>query len=375
MWEAVQMLQAVLESVDAAILMVDSNFQVVLCNRRFGEFFGLDPQTLIGEDKRVAITRDIKWRVKSPEDFQKRLFWLYDNPEITANDEVEVSLPRRRVLRRFSGPVYDKDKKMLGRVEVYTDITDAKTLHEELELKNAHLFLLNAAATAINDTVDLSQLSKVFLQRIKQVSGAQAGILYIREGKSLKLKATTGSLFNLQVIPTEISEDPPKRPLFWGPDEKGKPLRPLSGVLEGSFFIAFPSLHQDEVSGLCILIWDGIISKWWFDEALFESVGIQLGIGIHNALVHQASPPAVPGKTAGVSELQLSPREIQVLNGLGAGWSNKEIALSLKISEYTVKNHVRNILGKLGVKTRGQAVAKASSIGLINVPGLNDSLF
>ena len=135
MWEAVQMLEAVLDSVDAAILMVDSDFQVVLCNKKFGEFFGLDPQSLIGEDKRAAITRDIKWRVKNPEDFQKRLFWLYENPEVTANDEVEVSLPRRRVLHRFSGPVYDKERKMLGRVEVYTDITDAKTLHEELELK------------------------------------------------------------------------------------------------------------------------------------------------------------------------------------------------------------------------------------------------
>lgn len=367
MWEAVQMLQAVLNSVDAAILMVDSDFQVVLCNKKFGEFFGLDPMSLIGEDKRAAITRDIKWRVKNPEDFQKRLFWLYENIEVTANDEVEVSLPRRRVLQRFSGPVYDKEHNMLGRVEVYTDITDSKTLHEELELKNAHLFLLNAAATAINDTLELGHLSKVFLQRIKQVTGAQSAILYVKEGRSMQLKATTGTLYDFQNIPKVINETLPKDPLFWGPEQQGKPLKSLSLALEGSFFIAFPARHQEEIIGLCILVWDSVVSKWWFDGALFESVGIQLGIGIHNSLLHRAAAQQISCVNKDDNlELQLSPREMQVLNTLAAGMSNKEIALSLKISEYTVKNHVRSILGKLCVKTRGQAVAKAATYGMIN---------
>lgn len=358
------MLNAVIESVDAAILMVDIDFQVVLCNRKFGEFFGLDPESLIGEDKRAAITRDIKWRVKSPEDFQKRLFWLYDNPEVTANDEVEVSLPRRRVLHRFSGPVYDKQYKMLGRVEVYTDITDAKTLHEELELKNAHLFLLNAAATAISETNEIGQLSKHFLQRVKQVTGAQAGLLYIKEGRRMKLQAATGTLNNIHNIPKFISDPLPDRPIFLGPDGKGQTLKSLSGVLEGSFFIIFPALHQEEVIGVCVLIWDNVLSQWLFDSALFENVGIQLGIGINNVLC-QTTRQSGPGKRNSGLDLQFSPREKQVLNALGAGMSNKEIALTLKISENTAKNHVRNILGKLGVKTRGQAVSKATRYGLL----------
>jgi len=365
MWEA-EMLNAVIESVDAAILMVDIDFRVVLCNRKFGEFFGLDPQSLIGDDKRAAITRDIKWRVKSPEDFQKRLFWLYDNPEVVANDEVEVSLPRRRVLHRFSGPVYDKDQKMLGRVEVYTDITEAKTLHEELELKNAHLFLLNAAATAVNDTTELGQLSKTFLKRIKQVTGAQAGILYVKEGGSMRLKATSGTLYNLQTFPKCISDPLPKHPLFWGSGEKITQLKSLAEAVKGSFFIVFPAVNQEEVIGLCILIWDsGIPKRWLNDPALFESIGIQLGIGIHNALLDRASQQVPSGTREANLNLHLSPREIEVLSYLGAGMSNKEIALAMKISEYTVKNHVRNILGKMCVKTRGQAVAKAASYGLL----------
>ena len=361
------MLEAVLNSLDAAILMVDTNLQVVLCNTKFGEFFGLDPISLIGQDKRTAITRDIKWRVKNPEEFQKRLFWLYENPEVTANDEVEVSLPRRRVLHRFSAPVYGREQKMLGRIEVYTDITDAKNLHEELEMKNSQLFLLNAAATAINDSLEINHLSRLFLQRMKQVTNAQAGILYIKEGTNLQLKATTGTLFNLEAIPKIIYENLPSQPSFWGPDQKDKPLKALSRALEGSFFISFPAHHQEQVNGFCILIWNSVVSKWWFDEALFENVGIQLGIGIHNALFHQEIRQVAPRNKSGIIGVQLSPREQQVLNSLAVGLSNKEIAGQLNISEYTVKNHVRSILGKLCVKTRGQAVAKASKDGLLKI--------
>ena len=363
--ETIQMLNAVIEAVDAAILMVDMNFRVVLCNKKFGEFFGLDSKALIGDDKRAAITRDIKWRVKSPEDFQRRLFWLYDNPEVVANDEVEVSLPLRRVLHRFSGPVYDEQQRMLGRVEVYTDITEAKTLHEEFELKNAHLFLLNAAATAINDAMELGRLCRVFLQRLKQVTEAQAGILYIREGQSMQLKATTGTIYNLRAFPKTISEPLPHHSLCWGPGCKGNSLQSLAEAMKGSFSIVFPAVNQEEVIGLCVLIWENNIPKPWLnDNGLFDSVGIQLGIGIHNALLHGGANVAAEVREDS-AEVLLSPREREVLGRLAAGMSNKEIATSLGISEYTVKNHVRNILGKMCVRTRGQAVAKAASLGLL----------
>lgn len=53
----------------------------------------------------------------------------------------------------------------------------------------------------------------------------------------------------------------------------------------------------------------------------------------------------------------LSPRELDVLRRIAAGDSNKLIARALDLSPHTVKRHVANILGKLGVDTRGQAAA------------------
>jgi DNA-binding NarL/FixJ family response regulator len=55
----------------------------------------------------------------------------------------------------------------------------------------------------------------------------------------------------------------------------------------------------------------------------------------------------------------LSPREIQVLEHLGRGTSNREIAIALVISEHTVKSHIRNILEKLKLKNRAQAASFA----------------
>jgi two-component system NarL family response regulator len=63
----------------------------------------------------------------------------------------------------------------------------------------------------------------------------------------------------------------------------------------------------------------------------------------------------------------LSPRELQVLEQMALGKSNKEIGQALFISEYTVKNHVKVILKKLDAIGRTEAVAIASERGLINM--------
>jgi|SRR5439155_6093969 len=60
----------------------------------------------------------------------------------------------------------------------------------------------------------------------------------------------------------------------------------------------------------------------------------------------------------------LSDRELDVLKHLVRGKSNKEIASTLNIAEGTVKNHMTNILGKLGVLDRTQAALKAKEMGL-----------
>jgi len=65
--------------------------------------------------------------------------------------------------------------------------------------------------------------------------------------------------------------------------------------------------------------------------------------------------------------MNLSERERQVLEFVATGKSNKEIAAALQITEATVKGHMTNILGKLGVTDRTQAVITAIRRGLVHL--------
>ncbi len=80
----------------------------------------------------------------------------------------------------------------------------------------------------------------------------------------------------------------------------------------------------------------------------------------------KAAPPA-PTSPSGTGEAPdaLSERELEVLRLVAAGLSNREIAERLVITEGTAKNHVSNILSKLGVRDRTQAVLKAQESGWV----------
>jgi len=63
---------------------------------------------------------------------------------------------------------------------------------------------------------------------------------------------------------------------------------------------------------------------------------------------------------------KLTDREVEIVRLMTGGFSNGEIATCLKIAEGTVKNHVSNVLSKLGVRDRTRAVLKAIELGLIS---------
>lgn len=68
--------------------------------------------------------------------------------------------------------------------------------------------------------------------------------------------------------------------------------------------------------------------------------------------------------------MPLSGREVEILDYIGRGNSNKEIARALKISDQTVKNHITSILKKLAVNDRTQAVVYGLRHGWIKMPDM-----
>jgi len=69
--------------------------------------------------------------------------------------------------------------------------------------------------------------------------------------------------------------------------------------------------------------------------------------------------------TSLISQLELSKRELEILNLMAQGHSNEEIASKLFVSLSTVKTHNQNLFVKLDVKRRTQAVEKAKRLNLI----------
>lgn len=118
------------------------------------------------------------------------------------------------------------------------------------------------------------------------------------------------------------------------------PIIFLSGVRTESY---------DRVSGLLVGADDYIVKPFAPDELVARVRRLLSRSG--------AVDPLPPGRG-------LTPREVEVLDLLAAGHSQREIAEQLVISEKTVATHIQNILPKLGVHSRAQAVAVALRDGL-----------
>ncbi len=83
--------------------------------------------------------------------------------------------------------------------------------------------------------------------------------------------------------------------------------------------------------------------------------------------------PTIPPKRAsaaarvapGAGDERLTARELEVLRLIGAGKSNGEIAAAMVVAVSTVKAHINNIFGKLGVTSRTQALVRARELDLL----------
>ncbi len=93
-------------------------------------------------------------------------------------------------------------------------------------------------------------------------------------------------------------------------------------------------------------------------QAVAQNVHTSYALHLLNALGETAAAPQPLIEP-------LSERELEVLQHVAAGYSNQEIAQELVLAESTVKKHIHNIYGKLGVGSRTQAIAQARELGLL----------
>jgi DNA-binding CsgD family transcriptional regulator len=111
---------------------------------------------------------------------------------------------------------------------------------------------------------------------------------------------------------------------------------------------------------------------------LFSALGIWLGVTLtgrpHTVVVREVPVEVhVPVPVSGpfvrnaqrVEQLGITPRELDILDAMAAGLSNREIGERLFVSENTVKTHAARLFDKLAARRRTQAVQRAKEAGLI----------
>jgi two-component system NarL family response regulator len=127
-----------------------------------------------------------------------------------------------------------------------------------------------------------------------------------------------------------------------------------------------------------------ILSSFEFEEEIFRAVQagargyllkemsrdeIVAGILAVNA-GKRYFPPAIAARLAERNHRSsLSPRELEILELLSKGLTNKEIGQAFGISKHTVRNHINNITQKLDVTDRTEAASVAIKQGIIAVSG------
>ncbi len=141
-----QRLEAVLDSTGDAIAMFDVTGQLQFANRGYEEMFELTTEKLkqMSPDR---LGQHTKQYFQEPEHFEETETLLLAHPEKVLEEVAEVCRPERKMLYRFTAPVHDGERNVIGRIIVFRDISkeieisqmkvEVSRLRTELEMKYA----------------------------------------------------------------------------------------------------------------------------------------------------------------------------------------------------------------------------------------------
>jgi two-component system, NarL family, response regulator LiaR len=139
----------------------------------------------------------------------------------------------------------------------------------------------------------------------------------------------------------------------------------LYGILGGLLIAGLKAIeYRWLVVEHSVEIYGGLVA------AVFATVGIWLGLKLtrNTVVVREVIVPAPASFTpdeAKRESLGITPRELEILQLIAAGLSNKEIAERVHVSENTVKTHSSRVFDKLGARRRTQAVQLGKELRLI----------
>lgn len=115
---------AVVDAVEEAIVFSDGDGIVRLINRRAAALFGVDPKDHV-DSPAVHLSRVVALQTEDPEGFMESLQQIRSDPEIELALMIEQLSPARRLLDALFRPAYAEDGTLVGRIAVFSDVTEA----------------------------------------------------------------------------------------------------------------------------------------------------------------------------------------------------------------------------------------------------------
>jgi len=198
---------------------------------------------------------------------------------------------------------------------------------------------------------------------------ARAGLENLLAARDVEV---VGSAAAIEILADQLSETEPDVVLI---DSSGEPFEPMMGSILASGLASdvavailadgiTPAASADALRAGIRAALPGDISPEQLVAAL-QAVASGLLI-LHPSHANEGlAAGSVPTRALDELAESLTSRELEVLQMLAGGLSNKEIAARLNISEHTAKFHVASILGKLGAGGRTEAVALGIRRGLV----------
>jgi len=189
-------------------------------------------------------------------------------------------------------------------------------------------------------------------QVVASAADAMAGIDLAREHEPdlVMLDLLMPGMSGLEVVGTILKASPHSRVVLLTASESAEDL--LAAVKAGASGYLTKDTPLPRLAAAMREVLDG-------GAAISPAMGGKLFSALRDLLRHNNS--------TSLRRPELTGREIEILGLVGEGKTSKEIADDLFISENTVRNHVRNVLDKLGMKSRFEAVNWAYREGLINI--------
>ena len=215
-------------------------------------------------------------------------------------------------------------------------------MHTVLIVDDAELFREALRAAFVQEGFDV----------VGVAADAMTGIDMSREFEPdlVMLDLLMPGMSGLEVVGTIIKTSPKSRVVLLTASESAEDL--LAAVKAGASGYLTKDLPLPRLVESMNDVLDG-------GAAVSPAMGGKLFSALRDLLRHHGSSAA--------RRPELTGRELEILTLVGAGKTSREIADDLYISENTVRNHVRNILDKLGMKSRFEAVNWAHREGLIEV--------